>query len=657
MRLIIIKILSFISVAALTLGGCGEVNESPTKTIISIPKLPDLKYLATGVPKVVGPTKVSLSRVPVILPKSPKRTLTKKKKVAKERVAKKQKKTETPKMLAKASSPLSIKNPIQHYGFTVSLPTIALNLNEIKNAPEFKYAAKSTQPIPVEPTKQRPVVTQKGYNPSDPKLLEQFDKVPKLVDMVTTAKAALARPKVTPSTALPSRINDDMTFTDLRPKEEKGINSGDVDSLASLAGSPVSSRVNDALTRIMGTQAAGVNRQPLPKSNVAKKLKVALSPPKGIEIVPFGLDIQKGEELGNQYSDLELTPDHDSNALIYPNTDGVIEVPVSKNSQTLSFDGVLSGRDIVNTRLSIQVEDPNSIHSLPLIERKGLVEFLDTQEVDGIGGLVWVDLGEELQDVTLDTDTEARFYFTDNYKLVESINDARFVFFVGVPQGNVLAKYLGTKGQIAEKIILVQENVITVEIPELIKDELEFETFMKHSMGQVNDPLNLAAEQINFLQGGAKINQESPNGFSVNNHWRVKGNKSFLKVDFDNKEFFFGSYRKKDLELPSQTVIEEILDTFERESLDGRCLVQFDFPYDIHDFSIETKDGFEHFYHQAYFQDETGRFSDQPNSLSRRLFVLGEGMGRVAISLRDSKGELHYLYTPCSPNDFFIEKH
>jgi len=510
--------------------------------------------------------------------------------------------------------------------------------------------------------------------------VEDFDQK-KLDDIVKVAKSSVAK------------NDDEMVFLDYSKNKEKEVTINVVDnkkeesikmanaeiiesSIEEVAEQEISNRVDDVIKREMASQvaldqtAASSYTDLLKKMNKELPVNLGMAAPSRDESHESKLNIHAlhaeiNKEMGMNIHNFSMYSAADNNEVFEDLNEGKIEYGYSLNG----YSGLLRGTIVKNFYMRTTVEIPltgeYSNVEVPLIDIKSLEKFLDENELSGYGGYYLVDLGDQFEDVEISNDKnkensyEYRAYLDENFKIVKSNKDFRYILFLGVIPGNIRVQYLGANRNETSKLTFVAPDEITFDIADAVPaHDLEFELMLKNTLGVQNVPLDINTNKMMTFVGNHHPNKISSNKYSLNIPWSLKGNRTYIEVNHLSSSIFVGIDDSKKLELPSTEFVQEILRSLNLEELNNReCLVQLNFANkEVVDVKVRGESALGPMTYEHSYLDKDGVFTRFLSPMTRKLFILGNEEGILPIQVEYSDGKKDYLRTYCSPGTYLLEQ-
>jgi len=353
----------------------------------------------------------------------------------------------------------------------------------------------------------------------------------------------------------------------------------------------------------------------------------------------------------------EFLPTFDERDSILEIGDGFIEIEKHLNSSQGILRGGIIKRDYVRTKIEIPLKQGKSTLKVPLLEVEALEKFLEKENLKGLGGFILLDLENSVMSVDIDATYEAKIYLDEHLKVVEE-GEEQFVFYVGVPMGNTLLKVLDKKKEIGQKIIHVTENELFFDKIKLSPGRVEIvELFEKNLLGKIETELNINGRNLNIFNTRFSAKNLGINTYEYYHPTLIQGSRKYFTLKSGEDEIFLGNNDKEKIEVPSDQFIGSVMKFLEMDSLYKQCIVQFNLTLNIHDFKAMGESEYDTLNIETYYLGTDGKFSDEINDLTEKVFIYGNFQGIVDGEITYEDGSKDYFQSYCSDSTYLVEQY
>ncbi len=581
-------------------------------------------------------------------------------------------------------SALSLKMHIQHRGFKIkplNVVSIAETYNEYLGQLSERLAK-----VEEKKAEEKKILAQ--YDPTSEEAIANFERQ-QLDDVVKAVESTM------------QDNGDDIVFIDYS-KEKEDSNDGpsnpNIVAMASIAQAEekadeestnamaiensleevakldISHRVSNVIKREMGSESTKTTANNsyadlLKKFNRQEPVTNIMAAPERDEeeskLTIHALHTEFGKGMEDAVHNFSLYSASDNNKVYEDYNEGKIEYSYSLNG----YSGVLRATLVKNFYVRTTIEAPltgeYSNIEVPLIDVKSLEDYLGKNELSGYGGYYLVDLGDYFEDVEISSDQnieasyEQRVYLNEDFKIVKSGKDYRYILFLGVIPGNIRVQYLGTNRTEASKITFVAPDEITFDIATAMPShEVVFDLTLKNTLGVQNVPLDLDTQKMTTFVGQQVPSKKSAGKYSLNVPWGTKGSRTYLEVNHLSSPIFVGMDGNGKLELPSIEFVQEILKSFSIDELhSNECMVHINFANkEVVDVKVRGESAQGPMTYEQSFLDKDGVFTKYVSPMSNKLFILGNEEGIYTMQVNYADGKKDFLRTYCSPGTYLLEQ-
>lgn len=579
---------------------------------------------------------------------------------------------------------LSLRMHIKHTGFNVTplepISIVQAYKGYLEDMSNRLAQIESKREHGLQATKTKQVVA--SYDPTSKEAIAKFEEnqLNDIVDAVTQAK---------------EDIGDDIVFMDYSRKEKKKQHIASLSvmeqdesvddevevheskedrSLTKVASSDISHRVTNVIKREMG--AEGNSEKPqnsyaelLKQFNKQGPISQIMAAPNRDEqrskMIIHAFHTEFGKGLGEAVHNFAMYSAADNNKVYEDYNEGKINYEYSLNG----YSGILRATLVKNFYVRTTIEAPlNGEYSnmeVPLIDVKSFEDYMDRNNLSGYGGNYLVDLGEYFEDVEISSDQnkqasyEQRVYLDEDFKIVKSGRDYRYIFFLGVIPGNIRVQYLGANREETSKITFVAPDEITFDFAKARPShEVGFNLTLKNTLGVQNVPLDLDIQKMITFVGQKTPTKVSAGKYNLNIPWGLRGGRTYLEVNHLSSPIFVGMDGNRNLELPSIEFVHEILRSFEIDELhNNECLVHINFAAkEVVDVKVRGESALGPMTYEQSYLDKDGVFTKYVSPMSNKVFLLGNEEGIFSIQINYADGKKDYLRTYCSPGTYLLEQ-
>ncbi|MCF8058075.1 MAG: hypothetical protein K9K67_02170 [Bacteriovoracaceae bacterium] len=563
----------------------------------------------------------------------------------------------TDKAVLKGEHELSMDKGIEHYGFKVDSEVLVTSWSdELTNVMEGKLAElenleKNRQEtnMAVDTVTNMQAAPATSYDPTDPKLLAMFNNNEINVEEIIKKKEKK------------ENKTDDLVLIDYANEEselEKGI--------AKVAASPISQAVKRVIAREMGPVEKAVSQNLMAVSG--QKLEGNKPTPENIsdknEIELHTIEANLDEGFGESVTNFNFIPSYDTNEVLEDFSEGKITFEYSLKNTTGLLRGTVVKNFFIRTSFEIPLGGEYSRFEIPMISQESIQNYLDKNNLEGYGGFYLADLGENLEDVEIEKFSnskkivyEHRLLLDENFKKVNGGQGFRYVLFIGVEPGNINVRYLGINGQQTSKITFVAPEELLYDFSQLERPtDYNIKTKLQNTLGKTPTIIDISPQKIMNILNEKNPRKVAPGEYVLTSPYRIKGSRSYIELEYLSDSIFVGLDDDKEIELPSNEFIAEVLRSFNMDGLNQECLVQVNLKGSIKDIKIlgETFRGPAVF--DFSYLDKDGVFSSEISPLTEKLFLLGNEEGIYNLKVEYESGKTDFIRTYCSPSTYLLEQ-
>jgi hypothetical protein len=359
----------------------------------------------------------------------------------------------------------------------------------------------------------------------------------------------------------------------------------------------------------------------------------------------------------------ELRAQDDAAQTLQDHGAGVVEIRETIASENGSRSFVLLQRDHVPTHTDIPVVRGKVELEIPAFEKDFLSQYARAPKQLPLGYLL-VELDDETESVHVDGIKNVQTFFTSDFKVTKD-SDYRYVLFAGVEAGNRLVTYLRGDGKKSQRIVHIHEEEVTFD-PNLYgsRGDLSISLFEEDVLSRTKKELSISGEQLEFTFSGVKAEKLSTNTYRMKAPPLLLGSRHYLTLTHQNEEIFLGVDKSGSAEVPSESLIREVIKKFNLEGHASACLIQVNLDGAVKKYEVLAESHAQAHVSYGLALDEDGQFYESLGENSRRLFIMSENQGgeetsanaKINIRLEYQDGSKRNFASFCSPNTYLVEQ-
>jgi hypothetical protein len=359
----------------------------------------------------------------------------------------------------------------------------------------------------------------------------------------------------------------------------------------------------------------------------------------------------------------ELRAQDDAAQTLQDHGAGVVEIRETIASENGSRSFVLLQRDHVPTHTDIPVVRGKVELEIPAFEKDFLSQYARAPKQLPLGYLL-VELDDETESVQVDGLKNVQTFFTSDFKVTKD-SDYRYVLFAGVEAGNRLVTYLRGDGKKSQRIVHIHEEEVTFD-PNLYgsRGDLALNLYEEDLLSRTKKELSISGEQLELTFSGVKGEKLSTNTYRLKAPPLLLGSRHYLTLTHQNEEIFLGVDKSGEAEVPSESLIREVIKKFNLEGHGSACLIQVNLDGPVKKYEVLAESHAQAHVSYGLALDEDGQFYESLGESSRRLFIMSENQGgeetsanaKVNIRLEYQDGSKRNFASFCSPNTYLVEQ-
>ena len=355
--------------------------------------------------------------------------------------------------------------------------------------------------------------------------------------------------------------------------------------------------------------------------------------------------------------DFQFVPDHDRNQVFSSDEKGVVEILPAKRL----VDGVLRGRLVspehIRTAVNLPLlEGKEASFDIPLIDEETFERYRD-KGGDFQGGFLLVWIPKKVEDVDINSDYSFRIFLDEEFREVSREDGYSYILFMGIQSGVTILSHLLEDSRVAEKPVYIAQDEILYDFAPVEKGQYEtFELFQKNLFSGKRVELPLGEREIRYFNRKITPTKKGLNRYEIKRPPISIGARSYLKLDHLDGILHVGYKGNRQLEVPNQDFIENIIDGFGLDELSDACLIQLNFSDAIVHLetrldSLQESEGFD-----LIYLNSDGTFEEMPSLRTEKAFILGESSGVLPTAVKYADGRWELFKSFCSPGSYLIEQ-
>lgn len=359
----------------------------------------------------------------------------------------------------------------------------------------------------------------------------------------------------------------------------------------------------------------------------------------------------------------ELRAQDDAAQTLQDRGAGVVEIKEIIAAENGSRSFVLLQRDHVPTHTDIPVVRGKVELEIPAFEKDFLSQYARAPKQLPLGYLL-VELDDETESVNVDGLKSVQTFFTSDFKVTKD-SDYRYVLFAGVEAGNRLVTYLRGDGKKSQRIVHIHEEEVTFD-PNLYgsRGDITLNLFEEDVLSRTKKELSISGEQVELTFGGGKAEKLSTNTYRLKTPPLLLGSRHYLTLTHQNEEIFLGVDKSGSAEIPSESLIREVIRKFNLEGHASACLIQVNLNGPVKKYEVLAESHAQAHVSYGLALDDDGEFYESLGESSRRLFIMSENQGgeetsanaKINIRLEYQDGSTRNFASFCSPNTYLVEQ-
>lgn len=374
-----------------------------------------------------------------------------------------------------------------------------------------------------------------------------------------------------------------------------------------------------------------------------------------LQIIPF--EYKFGEGKKSNLRDFEIRLGHSDEEILKDYNSGIVNLEKSLNSQIGITRGSILSSENMDIQFDIQLEKNKSSEiEIPVINRENFIDFLTARKFDGDGGYILVELDSLTDSVDIDSPYYEKIFLNSKFKAVKDDDDYLFVMFLGVEPGTTTINFIRNGREKYQKVALVEyggiyfEPNVYISQPQRKVSLSEFYIF-----GKKPAPLALDKKEIGEFTSHNSITKSGVNNYSINSEYSPYGSKRYIRLQHMGVPFWIGQWSKTNIEVPSEQYMAYMMNNLSLNSLDGLCMVEFNFPKKVVNFNSIGRTGEDFLGGDRIFLNEEGIFDESPSLYSVKGLLLGDENSLINVQVQYEDGSEDLYSTVCAPGNYILE--
>ena len=357
----------------------------------------------------------------------------------------------------------------------------------------------------------------------------------------------------------------------------------------------------------------------------------------------------------------EWRPHYNKSIRLGDSGSGFIELKSALNKNDNYSMGTVFHYGSLVSRIGILFNEGYQESKIPLLNIRSLEKYLDGENLKGEGGFVLLHFKKGLYRVNLDSPFEKKIYLNSNFKIQKYFGGHKYVLFIGVKPGNTLLSLINEKGDKSEKIIFVENAEITFENPDVREPKLKKVSLVKKNLlGNRNSDFRIENKKASlFNRPNSYLKKVGLNLYEFKRPYHEKGARFYFRFDHLKKSIYLGINDSKKAILPSEEFMQKIINSFDLEDLDKRCLIQLNLDNSPIKFQAGGESAIGPMSVETLYLDKEGGIENNLENISELtnfIFLLGDLEGVINLKIDYVNGSSDLIQTICSSDDYLIEQ-
>lgn len=366
--------------------------------------------------------------------------------------------------------------------------------------------------------------------------------------------------------------------------------------------------------------------------------------------VKFGNDASI-ETLNN----FEFVPDYDRAERVHDSGSGEISFVATINEDVSTQTGIVQAQGTLPTRIKLNLLKESNV--IPMFNEMSIHQYLEKEQVELHGNFILIEKSQAVKDVEIDVSHAYKVLMNENFSMVDTLEEAKYVFFMGTGTGNVLIRYLLNNSKTMATVAHVGEGEVYFEAPMFETGSRELFTLNTRSLlGTKIRELNINAQDVSLFGVNTQSRKRTINSYEFNLSEKIFGERRYLEFKHLGYDLIVGTGKQRELEIPGADFIRKAIEVNGLASLENRCMVQVNLSNDVRNLKVGGKNKSGEMFVEVTYLDHDGNFSVDSSELSEKAFIVGDQEGILNARIEYSDGSEQFLKTYCSEGSYIVEQ-
>ena len=371
----------------------------------------------------------------------------------------------------------------------------------------------------------------------------------------------------------------------------------------------------------------------------------------------FRRTLRVNSAVGGHTLDFQFIPDHDKEKIFYSDEKNTVTLFPGKGPG----EGILRGRLVspnhIRTVVNLPVSGKEEEHfDIPLVDEETLERYRE-RDGDPYGGFLLVRLSKKVEDVDVDNDYSFRIFLDEEFREVSQEDGYSYMLFMGIHPGVTILSYLLGDGKIAEKPIHISADELLYDFSVVERAHYEtFELFQKNLFSSERRELVLGEKDIHYFNRDISPTKKGLNYYDIKRPPVPEGARNYLRLGHLEGTLYVGYGANRQLEIPDQDFIENIIEGFDVDDFSGVCLVQLNFSEAVLHLGLNLNTARDSDDFDLIYLNRDGTFEEKPSLKTEKVFILGESPGVFSGGIEYADGRQSFFKSFCSLGSYLIEQ-
>jgi hypothetical protein len=186
--------------------------------------------------------------------------------------------------------------------------------------------------------------------------------------------------------------------------------------------------------------------------------------------------------------------------------------------------------------------------------------------------------------------------------------------------------------------------------------EVFFSLKSKNVLGNHASDLDLSGSDILYFNSKNQAVREAVATYSLRTPPTVLGSRQFLELKHLNGSIFLGHNNQDVLEVPSQELINYVLEAHQLRTLTNTCMIQLNFSKQISEVAVYGESDRGPISLITSYLDRDGYWSQEATEMASNLFIIGDVAGAISLKVDYVDGTSDALQSFCSLENYLVEQ-